>query len=305
MIDLDLFLGSRPLKSVLCIVAETSGSCPGRVGFKMIVPPEGACKGSVGGGSMEFQVITKARQMLLSCEEKPCMVSFDHSATAEPQEKSGMICSGRQKIVLVPSSLFKYELEGKQGFQVDNSGLNLLDTPPDYPGLSADGNSWQYTEEIAPPPTVYIFGGGHCGLALTSILNTLDLRVVIIDDREHVWTMEENEAAWKKIVRDYADVSSLVPDSGDALVVIMTASHAGDSVVLRQMLPEKKNLKYLGMMASKVTSKHVLGEMRSLGFSQEDLSTVHTPIGIPISSQTPAEIAVSIAAEIIMVLNKR
>ncbi|MCK5035182.1 MAG: XdhC family protein [Candidatus Sabulitectum sp.] len=303
MIDLDLFLGSRPLRSVLCIVAKTSGSCPGRVGFKMIVPPDGACTGSVGGGSMEFQVIRKARLMLLSCEEKPCVVSFDHTATAEPQTGSGMICSGKQKIVLIPSSPFKYELEGKQGFQVDINGLNLLDISPDDPGLHTDGDSWKYTEEITPPLTVYIFGGGHCGLALTLILNTLDLRVVIIDDREHVWTMEENQAAWKRIVLDYADVSSLVPDNGGALVVIMTASHAGDSVVLRQMLP--LNLRYLGMMGSRATAKHILKEMQSLGFSEKELSSVHTPVGISISSQTPAEIAVSIAAEIIMVLNKR
>lgn len=302
MNNLDLFLGSRHPRSVLCIVAETSGSCPGRVGFKMIVPPEGPCTGSVGGGSMEFQVIRKARQMLLSCEEKPCMVSFDHTAGAEPQEESGMICSGKQKIILVPSSSLIYELEGKQGFQVDENGLKLLDCSPDYPGLCTDGDSWEYTEEITPPLTVYIFGGGHCGLALTSILNTLDLRVVIVDDREHVWTMEENQAAWKKIVRDYSDVSSLVPDSGDALVVIMTASHAGDSVVLRQMLP--LDLRYLGMMGSKATAKHILKQMQSLGFTEKQLSSVHAPVGISISSQTPAEIAVSIAAEIIMVLNK-
>ncbi|MCK5842436.1 MAG: XdhC family protein [Candidatus Sabulitectum sp.] len=303
MIDLDLFLNSRPLRSVLCIVAEISGSCPGKVGFKMIVPPDGACTGSVGGGSMEFQVIRKARQMLLSCEEKPCVVSFDHSATAEPQTSSGMICSGRQKIVLIPSTSFKYELEGKQGLQVTMNGLNLLKYSPDDPGLRTDGNSWEYTEKIAPPLTVYIFGGGHCGLALTLILNTLDLRVVLIDDREHVWTMEENKTAWKKIVRDYADVSSLVPDGDGALVVIMTASHTGDSVVLRQMLP--LDLRYLGMMGSRTTAKHILAEMQSLGFTEKELGSVHTPIGISISSQTPAEIAVSIAAEIIMVLNKR
>jgi len=303
MKNLDLFLGSRPMRSVLCIVAEIAGSCPGRVGFKMIVPPDGPCTGSVGGGSMEFQVIRKARQMLLSGEEKPSMVSFDHTASAEPQEGSGMICSGKQKIILIPPSPFEYELEGKQGFQVDMNGLNLLDVSPDDPGLYTVGNSWKYSERITPPLTVYIFGGGHCGLALTSIMNTLDLRVVVIDDRKHVWTMEENQAAWKKIIRNYSDVSSIVPDNGNALVVIMTASHEGDSVVLKQMLT--LNLRYLGMMGSKATAKHILAEMQSLGFTEKELSSVHTPIGISISSQTPAEIAVSIAAEIIMVLNKR
>lgn len=300
MKTLDAFLSTE--NSVLCIVAETAGSCPGRVGFKMAVPPEGACCGSVGGGSMEYLVIAMARKMLKSGEKKPRMVSFDHKDSAEPEQRSGMICSGSQKIVLIPPSPAKYEPEGKKGLLVNKNGLNLLDCSPANPGLHNPEDSWVYTEELVPPLTVYIFGGGHCSLALTPVLNSLDLQVVIIDDREHVWTMAENTAAWKRTVNDYSSVSELVPDNGDALVVIMTASHQGDATVLRQMLP--KRLKYLGMMASRTTGKYVFSEMRSLGFTDEDLNRVHTPIGIPISSHTPAEIAVSIAAEIVMVLNK-
>ncbi len=299
MKTLDAFLSTE--NSVLCIVAKTAGSCPGRVGFKMAVPPEGACHGSVGGGSMEYLVIAMAREMLKSGEKKPRMVSFDHKDSAEPEQRSGMICSGSQKIVLIPASPAKYEPEGKKGLVVDKNGLNLLDCSPANPGLNISDEFWKYTEELVPPLSVYIFGGGHCSLALTPVLNSLDLRVVIIDDREHVWTMAENMTAWKRTVKDYSTVSELVPDSGDALVVIMTASHRGDSTVLRQMLPKK--LKYLGMMASRATSKYILDEMRSLGFSEENISSVHTPAGIPISSHTPAEIAVSIAAEIVMVLN--
>ncbi|MCD4709107.1 MAG: XdhC family protein [Candidatus Sabulitectum sp.] len=304
MKPLDLFLNSSASnqKTILCIVAETHGSCPGRIGFKMIVPPEGACGGSVGGGSMEFRVIKMAREMLESNEKKPRLVSFEHTGNAEPEQRSGMICSGSQKIILIPPSPAEFEPDGKMGLVVNSNGLRLLDHLVSNPGLQVLKNSWEYTEELVPPLTVYIFGGGHCSLALSPVLNSLDLRVVIVDDREHVWTMAENTSACKKIVVDYDSVSELVSDKGDALVVIMTASHHGDSKVLRQMLPKK--LKYLGMMASRTTGKHVFGEMRSLGFTDEDLSKVHTPIGIPISSHTPAEIAVSIAAEIVMVLNK-
>ncbi|MCK5785134.1 MAG: XdhC family protein [Candidatus Sabulitectum sp.] len=303
MKPLDLFLDSRDRRAVLCIVAETRGSCPGRVGFKMLVPPEGACTGSVGGGSMEFRVITLAREMLAAGERKPRLVPFDHTGSAEPENRSGMICSGSQKIVLIPSHSTGLKLEGKQGLRVNITGLSLLDLPPEVPEISYSEDSWEYTEVIKPPLTVYIFGGGHCSLALTPVLNSLDLRVVVIDDREHVWTMAENGSAWKKIVHSYDLVSKLVPDESNALVVIMTASHTGDATVLRQMLP--KNLKYLGMMASRATSKHILGEMKKLGFSEEIIDTVHTPIGIPISSQTPAEIAVSVAAEIVKVLNRK
>jgi xanthine dehydrogenase accessory factor len=114
--------------------------------------------------------------------------------------------------------------------------------------------------------------------------------------------MEQNSLAWKKIQMDYSRAGTLVPDSGRALVVIMTASHRGDATVLEQMLP--KNLRYLGMMASRATAGHIMKQMLAKGFSPEQLKTVHSPVGLPINSRTPAEIAVSIAAEIIEVMNR-
>lgn len=295
---LQSFSGS---KAVLCIVAETTGSCPGRAGFKMIVSPKGASRGSVGGGAMEFNVITMAREMLDSGESKPQIASFEHTGSAEPGQKSGMICSGNQKIILVPAPSERFDLTGKKWIEITCSGFTLPQNPPLYTGLCVSGKSWKYAEELVTPPTVYIFGGGHCSLALTPVLNSLDMQVVVIDDRSHVWTMDENTEASSKIVSDYHKVAGLIPDTGNALVVIMTASHLGDSIVLRQMLP--LNLRYLGMMASKTTAKHILGEMKSLGYSEEELHRVRTPVGISISSRTPAEIAVSIAAEIIHVMN--
>jgi xanthine dehydrogenase accessory factor len=297
----DIYFSSRTVDCVLCVVAETSGSCPGKAGFKMIVPPEGACTGSVGGGSMEHSVITTAREMLVSGDKKPRIVSFDHRAGAEPEEKSGMICSGSQKIILIPPSDSEQKLEGKYGVLVNGSGILLLDHVPEKTGFLTGGVHWNYTEELAPPKTVYIFGGGHCSLALTPVLNSIGLQVVIIDNRRDVWTMEENTQAWKRIVADYSSISDLVPGNGSALVVIMTASHVGDVEILKQMLPKK--LRYLGMMASRTTGRFVFNEMRSIGFTDKELGAVHSPIGIPVGSRTPAEIAISIAAEIVKVLN--
>jgi len=288
-------------KAVLCIVAETKGSCPGKTGFKMTVPPEGSCTGSVGGGSMEYRVITRARRMMENQEQKPVVVSFAHTENADPAERSGLICAGNQKIVLVPYIPVDTQAGNRKGLLVDEAGMRFSETPPGKSGLSSSADSWIYTEKLSDPPTVYIFGGGHCSLALTPVLNSLNLRVVVVDNREHVWTMAENTQAWKKTVCDYEDVSDLVRSDGEALVVVMTASHTGDTTVLSRMLPKK--LKYLGMMASTATGKFVLDKMRSLGFSEQELQRVHTPIGVPIGSQTPAEIAISIAAEIVKVLN--
>ena len=290
-------------RSVLCIIAATTGSCPGKTGFKMVVSPSGPSLGSVGGGALEHQVIEMCRKMMDTGEALPVLRSFDHRGDAKPGERSGMICSGSQKLILIPSPPLNLSDGETKSIRVTEKGLEFLSSPPAEEGFFLSGNNWVYRETIKLPPVVYIFGGGHCSRALTPLMNGLGMRTVIVDDRKHVWTMEENREAWQKIRMNYELAGTLVPDNGEALVVIMTASHKGDALVLEQMLP--KNIKYLGMMASRSTAKHILGLMRSRGFSEEKLSTVHSPVGIPIGSHAPAEIAVSIAAEIIAVLNKQ
>lgn len=287
-------------KAVLCIVTDTTGSCPGRAGFKMAVPASGPCVGSVGGGLLEHSVICLAREMLGLNADAPVLKSFRHSDSADAGERSGMICSGSQTILLVPPPSLNQMTDESKGLRITTGGLEFLSAAPSAEGLQC-GEQWSYSEAITAPPVVYIFGGGHCSLALTPVLRSLGLRTVVVDDRQELWTMAENRAAWKRIRADYADAGTIVPDGGESLVVIMTASHVGDALVMEQMLG--KNLRYIGMMASRATADHVLGIMRDRGFPEESLERVHTPIGIPIPSHTPAEIAVSIAAEIVQVLN--
>lgn len=288
-------------RSVLCIVAETTGSCPGKTGFKMAVPAEGPPAGSVGGGNLEYSVINSAREMLRNGLSEPVLSIFRHTSEAEPHERSGMICSGSQKLILIPPPPLNRLSGESNGFCVTSAGLEFLTSPPAVEGLKEMGDRWFYSEAVKPPPVVYIFGGGHCSLALTPVLNSLNMRTVIVDDRENLWTMEENNLAWQRIRMDYSEAGSLVPDYAGALVLIMTASHKADALVLEQVLGKK--LKYLGMMASRATADHVVSLMRSKGFTEEQLSAVHSPVGLPIGSHTPAEIAVSIAAEIITEMN--
>lgn len=298
MKHLEYFSGNR---SVLCIIAETRGSCPGKTGFKMVVSPTGPSLGSIGGGALEHQVIQLCRKRMIDESTAAVLRSFDHRRDAEPGEKSGMICSGSQKLILIPHPPLNLPDGRTKAIRVTEKGLQFLSSPPEKEGFFHSGSNWVYWETVKRPPVVYIFGGGHCSKALTPILNSLDMRTVIVDDREHVWTMEENREAWQRIHMDYEQAGTLVPDNGEALVLIMTASHKGDSLILEKML--SKNLKYLGMMASRATSEHIFLEMREKGFPEKLIERVHTPVGIPISSHTPAEIAVSISAEIIQVLN--
>ncbi len=295
---LDLYSRRR---SILCVVAETSGSCPGKTGFKMAVPDEDSPKGSIGGGEMERLVIEQAQEMLKENASTPLIRTFRHSPDADPDQRTGMICSGSQRIIMAPHPPLNPLTNETRSFRISPAGLEFLTSPWEKEGFAGREDDWEYRENLKLPPVVYIFGGGHCSRALTPILASLGMRAVILDDREGLHTMEENEDAWQRITMDYSQAASVVPDNGQGLVVIMTDSHVHDAQVLELMLP--LNLRYLGMMASRSTANHVLKEMEEKGFTREALSRVHTPVGIPIGSHTPAEIAVSIAAEIIRELN--
>ena len=297
--------------AVLLVVAESSGSSPGRPGFKMMVGSGGMLAGSVGGGSMENIIIEQARCMLHEGAGNPLLRKLIHSEKASPEDRSGMICAGSQGIVLCPCHpgdlpvirriIEAYDRRGGT-FHISTTGLEFsAEHSGDDHLLVTDGYDWSYREKIATPDTVFIFGGGHCSLALCKILATLDMKSVVIDDREDVRTMDANTYAARKHVMPYCDVSELVPDDGTAFVVIMTASHRADGIVLKQML--EKRLRYLGMLASRAKGKALLEQLGKEGFREDLLALVHTPIGLPISSHSPAEIAVSIAAEIIKIRN--
>jgi xanthine dehydrogenase accessory factor len=92
-----------------------------------------------------------------------------------------------------------------------------------------------------------------------------------------------------------------VPSGDDNYVVVMTIGYAFDEVVIRKLF--EKDYKYFGVLGSKAKMKMLLTKLEKEGFDKAKLKQIHTPIGLPINSHTPEEIAVSIAAEIIAVKN--
>jgi xanthine dehydrogenase accessory factor len=162
-------------------------------------------------------------------------------------------------------------------------------------------NIWKYTEAVGQDPCLYIFGGGHLSVPLSQVCRMLGFRVVVLDDREGLNTMETNVFAHEKRLVDYRDAGSLFTGDDRSYVVIMTVSHAIDQLVLGQMLD--KPLKYLGMIGSRKKVQKIFESLKSKGASDDQLKRVDSPMGLEINSQTPAEIAISIAARIIQVKN--
>ena len=136
--------------------------------------------------------------------------------------------------------------------------------------------------------------------ALEPILRHIDFTTTIIDDREEYANPQRYPNAERTIVCDSFDncFDQLEMDE-DSYIIIVTRGHRGDLQVLRQAL--KLPHAYLGMIGSKGKNAKLYEVLKSEGVTQEEIDKIYAPIGLDIKSETPEEIGISIAAEVIKV----
>ncbi|MEO7674261.1 MAG: XdhC family protein, partial [Pyrinomonadaceae bacterium] len=145
-------------------------------------------------------------------------------------------------------------------------------------------------------------GGGHCALALSELMSRMDFHISIFDDRPELNTIEKNRFAHTiEIIDGYEAIGKLIPAGSNIYVVVMTLGYASDEVVIRSLID--KDFKYFGVLGSKAKMAVLLKALENEGSPVQRLARIHSPIGFPINSHSPEEIAVSIAAEIISVKN--
>lgn len=305
----------RGERVVLCTVLASSGSSPRGAGARMAVFSDGTTMGTVGGGRVEYLAAKEALEVLES--GKTYLRSFD---LAPDQIASiGMICGGKVTI--------HYQIIG-------NSDLTVLYQMRD--ALTRDENSWiylqisdgivedfrivsaenaddqtlfashavlqkgeplRYAEPLMRAGRTYLFGGGHVGQALVPVLAKVGFRVTVFDNRKELANIEHFPHAEQVIYGDYNDIYAQVKLTENDFVVIMTPGHQSDYVLLEQVLRSKT--RYVGCIGSKHKIARTQALLRDAGISEERIASLHSPIGLPILAETPDEIAISIAAEMI------
>jgi xanthine dehydrogenase accessory factor len=152
-----------------------------------------------------------------------------------------------------------------------------------------------YGEPINFAGKVFIFGGGHVAQALAPVLSTLGFRCVIFDNRKEFAGRGLFPAAYDVIAGDYGDIYKYIETGPNDYMVIVT--HAYDLVVLQQLISRPHA--YTGVIGSKKKIAALKQQLGSGGIGGEILDSLSAPIGLPIHSETPEEIAISIAAEMI------
>ncbi|MFZ2287053.1 MAG: XdhC family protein [Bacteroidales bacterium] len=157
-----------------------------------------------------------------------------------------------------------------------------------------------YLEPVFPLPRLVIAGAGHIGKAVSHLGRLLEFEVMVIDDREEFANAENLPDADNIIVKDIGAAVNEISKDMNTFIVIVTRGHGHDADALRPCMGSKAA--YVGMMGSRVKVAKMHEEFITKGWATEDQwKQIHTPIGLEIGSQTVEEIAVSIAAQLVMV----
>lgn len=297
----------------LLYVLESLGSSPGRQGFFMAVNGNGDMEGSIGGGAMEHKFVEAAKTKLI--ENQSLSIRKQVHNNTSGRNNSGMICSGEQTVFhyLLKSSDLSTVQQIASALKKSHygtltlspAGIQFEEAVPleDFKFTIKTDEDWSYQEKIGHKNVLTIIGGGHCSLALSNLMRQLDFYIKVYDKRKNLKTMIENQTAHEKhVLSDYSELTNLVLPAQNHYVVIMTFGYRTDDEALRALL--NKNFRYLGVLGSKNKIAKMFDDYQNEKIDEQWLQRIHSPIGIQIKSQTPEEIAISIAAQIIGEKNK-
>ena len=312
--------------TVLVSIIAGSGSVPRGLGARMLIGKSGRICGTIGGGAVEYRSEGLAAQVL---EEKS---SYSKAFTLQRNEVEdlGMICGGDVRVYfqyiarnnadflalskqcLDAFSVDKntwliteftdednwhmavYDMDGGDSLNVGEDSCDLLLTGAI--STEIDGRSF-YSEPLTTAGRVIIFGGGHVAQEVAPVLVHLDFHVAVFEDREDFARPAMFPGAEEIILGDFHKVDDSVKIKPDDFIIVVTRGHAYDYDIQRQVLAHETA--YVGVIGSRKKKASVDARLLAAGIPQERINDIISPIGIDIKAQTPAEIAISIAGQLI------
>jgi xanthine dehydrogenase accessory factor len=336
---LEILAGGKGL--ALTTIVETEGSAPQVSGASAIFSAAGLEAGTVGGGLLEARVEAIAGEALRDQKARLISIRLD----ADPADMEGAICGGAARVLIDPGvgrerEVFQRALDGfrkrRPGYLVtgiyrveaDIVTIERVWLPIDepwnpesrglaglvlgvedmevvsWPCLVKDEGRLAFIEPVRPLPRLIIAGAGHVGRAVARLGSLLDWSVTVIDDRPEFANAENIPEADEIVVGGIGESIRQVEDSPENHFVIVTRGHQKDAEALRAAI--KRPAAYIGMIGSRRKIEIMHCEFLESGWATaEEWDKVHAPIGIEIGSKTVEEIAVSIAAELVLVRSKR
>jgi len=321
---------------VLATVISESGSAPRSAGAKMAVKPDGSILGTVGGGKLEAAAIQRAKEVFDT--RTPVIQPFnltakdaagtdmicggvgemllDYIDADDPDNLAvfhaaaeAMAARTRAHLVMVvdnrsdaakPRQLCLIRPDGTMAGKFEGDELLLNKLRAGAARISIHGDAYEgmrfFVEPVLTGGRLYIFGGGHVGREIAVMADRVGFMTVVLDDRAEFANSERFPNSEVHLLESFDKLPRLDIDN-ESYIVIVTRGHLNDGAVLEYAL--KTDAYYIGMIGSRTKRDLLYKSLESKGFAREALEAVHAPIGLMIGAETPAEIAVSVVAELI------
>lgn len=303
--------------AVVATVVETWGSAPRPVGSQLVVRGDGHMEGSVSGGCVEGAVIVEALEMLEGGATDAKLMEF--GVSQDEAFAVGLACGGRIKVLVEPVGAalpedILVELVAKREARVPVAYVVDLDSPTrrldnlgahhnrfrlDRSGVEDDGRT--FVAVYNPPLRMFVVGGVHIAQSLIPMAQACGYDVALIDPRPAF--ASEARFAGVRIIDEWPD-EALQAEGPDARTAIITLTHDPklDDPAIAAALGS--DVFYLGCLGSKRTHAKRVERLSDAGFDAEAIARIHGPVGLDIGGRSPAEIAVSVMAQVTELLRK-
>ncbi len=297
----------------LVTVVETWGSAPRPPGALLAVRDDGVVSGSVSGGCVEDDLIARTKAALnLPVDErsrKPAMIAY--GVTKEEAARFGLPCGGTLRLVQEPvtdTAWISAVLQRTSEHQLVlrtltlSTGLVTLSSAQRGQAMAFDGST--LTTLFGPRWRLLLIGAGQLSQAVASMAAALDFEVLICDPREeYAAALGRHPHAFVRRVPGMPDdvVREMLPDAHTAIVALTHDPKLDDMALLEALGSDAFYVGALGSRRNQEARKKRLADHFDVPHDQ--LARLHGPVGLRIGARTPAEIAVSIVAEIVQVKN--
>ena len=291
----------------LVLVVDSTRGSPGTPSSALLVTENGGQSGTIGGGCMEQSMLQIARDSLRKGRNDVRLNRMEHRNTGEG-DASGLICGGSQinLLLMIDPSRLPIVKTVAEYFNHDRAGVLTISAAswtfeagrqsPWSVWLEQTGD-WQVHLSTHNRKRIAIFGGGHCGAALARQMARLGFSVNIIEPRAGLFTLDGMRQVTVLKTDTFAAGAALVNYPEMTFTVVLTPSAMQDIAALSGIL--NYPFPFIGVMGSRAKIKMIRKSIQDLGFENEHWQRITAPVGLPIASDTPEEIAVSISAQIL------
>ena len=296
----------------LATVVQTWGSSPRPVGSLLACNRQGRFTGSLSGGCVEDDLLEKLTQGQLAAERAQF---FEYGVTSEEAEKFGLPCGGRLHIVIEPikaaepwcshfqhiSARLAQRRPVRRRVELRSGAFIHRDAEAAEPPLW-DAEAQILEQSYGPRRQLFIIGAGMVSKYLAELAQQLDYEVTVCDPREDL--LRDFGIPGVRLVNDMPDdaVRDRANDPASAIVALTHDPRIDDMGLMEAL---KTEAFYVGAMGSRRTSAARRKRLLALDLTDTDIERLRAPIGLPIGSKTPPEIAVAVMAEIIAVQAQR